>query len=551
MKKIYTHLLFVTVVLSTTVSCKKLLKEEPRSFIVDEQFYKTPQDAEYAVNAAYFFFNGYSNSSPGNTGTGQTTYQSMLNVGMDLASDDLYPGPGATNPDVRSLAVHNHSSANRTFYENWQQHYAGVRKANVVLQKVPAIDFGTANDKKKRILAEAKFIRAWIYFNLVRLWGDVPLVLDVKENVTDATEFYVAGTPSSQIYDQIQKDLIEAAADLPITYPTTELGRATKGAANALLVKVYLTRASFPLKQSEYYQKAVDQALTVVSAGITPGLTPAGTVTVPGASGPYGYNLRADYSHVFLPAFKNNEEHIFSGQRTGSLSQGNNDFARTLPRGLVPGINGLYADQLNFYTKGDDKQFNLYKLYQQKDKRRKASFATRFRGNTTATANTWYSSPLANPAYPGDSIPYINKLYDPSSLAVPNNSAANTTLYRYSELLLNLAEAENEVNGPSALAYAAYNKVRERAGLDLFNVGDLDQNAFRDSVYLDRRLEIVFEYQRWFDLIRQRDENNQPSFVRNLKEAGKVNARDVGRLFPIPQIELDNNRLLKQNPGWE
>ncbi len=320
---------------------------------------------------------------------------------------------------------------------------------------------------------------------------------------------------------------------MPAKYSGSDVGRATKGAALAVLAKVYLTKASFPLKESAYYQKAVDKALEAITSG-----------HVTGATGNFGYDLRADYSHAFLPQFKNNEEHIFSAQRASAQSQGNNDLTRTLPRGF-PGIAGNYADQLHFYKNGADGNFSLYKLYSSNDKRKKVSFRATYKSPTNGL---YYGSAVSNAAYPKDSIPYINKPYDPDYLGVPTQSRANVTLYRYSELLLILAEAENEANGPTGLAYQAYNKVRQRAGLA--NLSGLSQNQFRDSLYLDRRLELVFEYQRWFDLIRQRDDNDQPIFVKALHAVGKTNAVDRGRWFPIPQLELDNNPLLKQNPLW-
>lgn len=542
--KLSTYLLLVMSIGSA--GCKKFLVEEPKAIITEENYYKTPVDALNATNATYFFFN-----AAGSNGSFQSAYQSLLNVGMDLATDDLDPGPSASNPDVRSLSVHNHSSTNRTFYENWQQHYRGIRFSNLVIQKVPGIDFAGNTTLRDRYVGEAKFNRAWIYFNLVRLWGDVPLVL-VPGDYTNVPDYYIAKSSKNEVYAQIEQDLKEAAAVLPNKYGPGDAGRATKGAALSLLAKVYLTKASFPLKISSHYQDAVATAELVLRAKDG------------GTGDAFGYDLRTDYSHVFLPDYKNNEEHIFSAQRFSNFQlQGNNDFLRELPVG-IPGIpGGLYADQVHFYTKvldptnpdqnkQADKQFNIYKLYKPYDKRRNVSFITKIKGNTAETANTWYGTPLPNPFFPngaGDSVPYLNKYYDPKTLAIPAESAANTPLLRYSELLLIHAEAENEANGPTAKAYKSYNRVRNRAGLPDLSEG-LSQDQFRDSLYLDRRLEVVYEYQRWFDLIRQRDAANQSIFVKSLVSVGKVNAVDRNRLFPIPQIELDNNPKLTQNPGW-
>ncbi|HTE28986.1 MAG TPA: RagB/SusD family nutrient uptake outer membrane protein [Chryseolinea sp.] len=517
--------------LVTAFACSDFLSEQPKSTISEDQYYKTPTDALNAVNATYFFYN-----AGGANGSNQSAYNSLLQVGMEFATDEQYPGPGATNPDVRSFSVHNHSSTNRTFYELWQQHYSGIKKANVAIEKIPLIDFGSNTGLQERYVGEAKFNRAFIYFNLVRLWGDIPLITE-NQNFVKAQDYYIAKSAAIEIYAQIEKDLNEAAAVLPISYSGGDIGRATAGAAKALLAKVYLTKASFPLKISSNYQDAVNKAEEVLSAS-------------DGGTGVYNYNLRSEYSHVFLPAFKNNEEHIFSAQFLSNFqSQGRNDFPRTLPRFPSSfGVVGTYADQVNFYTKGADKSFSVYKLYKAKDKRRKVTFATKF---VNPKNGAKFGTPLANPAYPGDSIPYLNKTYDPSAfVSVPSEAATNVTLLRYAEILLIHAEAENEANGPTDKAYKSLNRVRKRAGLEDLTPG-LSQSQFRDSLYLDRELELVYEYQRWFDLIRQRDAAGNPSFVQKLHDAGKTNAVDRNRWYPIPQIELDNNPLLEQNELWK
>jgi hypothetical protein len=530
MKKYFTYIL-VGFSVTALISCESFLEENPKRFIQEKDYYKTPAEALTAVNAAYFFFNG-----GGPSGSGQSAYNSLLQVGMEFATDEQYPGPGATNADVRSFSVHNHSSANRTFFENWQQHYAGIRRANVAISKIPQIDFGTNTALKERYIGEAKFIRAFIYFNVVRLWGDVPLITEYQTDV-EASAYYIAKSSTAEIYDQIEKDLIDAAAVLPNSYSGGDVGRATAGAAKALLAKVYLTKASFPLRIDGHYADAIAKAEEVLSVA-------------DGGTGIYGYDLRADYSHVFLPTFKNNEEHIFSAQFMSNYqSSGRSDFPRTLPRFPQSfGIIGTYADQVNFYTKGADKSFNVYKLYKPTDKRRKVTFATLFVNPKT---NAKFAAPIANVAHPGDSTPYFNKAHDPSAfVSVPGEAATNVTILRYAEVLLIHAEAENEVNGPTEKAYKSYNRIRNRAGLPDLTPG-LTKDQFRDSLYLDRELELVYEYQRWFDLIRQRNAADQPAFVEKLHAAGKTNAVDRNRWFPIPQVELDNNPLLEQHPLWK
>ncbi|WP_046242793.1 RagB/SusD family nutrient uptake outer membrane protein [Hymenobacter terrenus] len=506
-----------------TTACQTFLDERPKSFISEEQYYKTQADAITAVNAAYFLLNA------GGT-TIQTPYNTLFNTGMNFAGDDEDPGPGATNADVRSLAVLAHSSSNQRVFELWQQHYAAIKKTNVALEKIPAIEFDAA--LKSRLLAEAKFLRALYYFNLVRLWGDVPLITS-NQAFVQTTDYAVPRSSARAVYAQIEQDLTEAATQLPAAYNAPDAGRATEGAAKALLAKVYLAEASLPLNLTENYQKAVQKAEEALS--------PAD-----GGTGTYSYDLFPNYADAFLPATKNGREHIFSAQfKSNSLGQGNFQNPRSIYTG-IPGLTGLYTDQVRFYTKGSDRFFSVYKLYRAIDKRKKATFVTKY---VSPANGRKYGLPIVNPAVANDSTPFFNKAWDPNSLAVPGESAANVAILRYAELLLIHAEAENEVNGPTAKAYRSLNRVRNRAGLPNLTPS-LSKEQFRDSLYLDRRLELVFEYQRWFDLIRQKDGGGTSTFVRNLQAVGKTNAKEFHRLYPIPQTELNSNPQLTQNPGW-
>jgi len=517
------YVVFTTIAIST-ISCKKFLEETPQGIITTQNFYKTQSDAIAATDAVYFFLNA------GGTGE-QTLYNVLLSTGMDMATDDVDPGPGASNADVRSLSVLSTVSTNRTTFQLWQQHYAAIGMANVALAKIPGIAMDST--LKARLLGESKFLRALYYFNLVRLWGDVPLVLEYNPSAVTASDYAVARTPSTQVYAQIETDLTQAAAALPNSYSSPDVGRATKGAALALLAKVYLTTASLPLNITGNYQLAVNTALEAMS--------PAD-----GGSGAFGYALQSNYANVFLPAFKNNSEHIFSAQfKSLSQGQGNNQNGRAIYNG-VPGLSGSYAEQVRFYKNGSDNYFSIYKLYQPGDKRKRASFFTFY---ISPTNGKKYALPITNPAFPNDSTPFFSKAWDPNSTGITSESAANVAILRYAELLLIHAEAENEINGPDAVAYTSLNKVRNRAGLPDLTAG-LTQAQFRDSLYLDRRLELVWEYQRWFDLIREKDASGNPIFTASLHAVGKNNAQPFRALYPIPQNELSANPKMTQNPGF-
>jgi hypothetical protein len=501
-------------VIGVTTSCAKL-EEDPRSFLSVDGFYKTSNDAIAAVDAIYFSLN---NDEP----AGQhQMYGSLFNTAMDFISDDVTAGPGTPNPNVRSLAILTHSSTNLRVEQMWQQHYIAINKANATIQRIPDIDFDQR--LKDRLLGEALFLRALFYFNIVRLYGDVPLIL-VDQTTISLDELQVPRTPKEDVYAQIIDDLVSSAEHFRVG-STGEKGRATEGAAKALLAKVYLTRRE--------WNKAVEMAEEVIN-------------------GAYGYDLMEDYSHVFLPAYKNNKEHIFSAQFKGNAQgQGHASTRRAIFTG-IPGLVGSYGDQVPFYTKGDDHFFSVYKLFVPHDKRKDVTFVTSFQ---SPVDGKWYGQ-LNDPTIPDDFTPFFNKYWDPGAISNTSESSANTPILRFAEVLLIHAEAENELNGPTAKAYESYNRVRHRAGLASLN--NLSKDQFRDSLYLDRRLELIYEFQRYFDLIRQTGSEitgvgpeGRGTLLKNLQEVGKNNVASRHYLFPIPYLEIQRNPQLVQNPEWE
>ena len=510
MKPIYFVIAVLAGLSGLLTSCVDL-DENPQSFLTPEQFYKTSGDAVSAVNAIYY-------PMVDNSTGAQPIYNRLFYTGLDFLTDDLDAGPGSPNAEVRALAKLTHASTNLRIQQIWTEHYEGINKANIALERIPPI----AMDErlKNRLLGEATFLRAFYYFNLVRLYGDVPLLLTDQTKLTIA-ELQVPRNPAEEVYAQIIKDLNEAARLFKIG-SAGEPGRATEGAAVSLLSKVYLTKRD--------WANAVKYAEAVID-------------------GPYGYDLFDDYSHVFLPAYKNGKEHIFSAQIKGSTISTGHLITSSDIRSGVPGLKGSYGNQLTFYTEGTDKYFSLYKLYSPKDKRKRVSFVT------------YYTSPTDGKKYftlnaPGDSVPFINKNWDPN-YASTGHSDANMNILRYAEVLLIHAEAENELNGPTTKAYKSINEIRDRAGLDDLTP-NLSPDQFRDSVYLDRRLELVGECHRYFDLIRQTGTEvtgvgpeGKGILIKNLKKVGKNNVAAKHYLYAIPQGERDRNPKLSQNKDWD
>ena len=404
-----------------------------------------------------------------------------------------------TNPDVRALGTETYIPSNSRVQKVWQQLYFGINRANVAIDNIPAIQMDTT--LRARLVRESKFIRALLYFNLVRLYGDVPLILH-NPTSTNISTLLISRTSSDSVYSQIIADLKDAA-NLPKTYGTADLGRATSGAAHSLLAKVYLTRKD--------WADAITQLNNVINGG-------------------YGYALFPNYYDAFQKATKNGVEHIFSVQFETNLGEANS--TQYLSESFTSFNTGTFPIDIPADS-------SVYKLFSANDTRRAVTFY-----NTVYNAATGQNV-VFNNAY----TPYFNKFvdYSLSPLSSQSLSAVNYPVIRYADVLLMYAEALNETNEtPTADAYNAINQVRTRAHIANLTPG-LNQSDFRDSVFLERRKEFIQEGHRWFDLVRQ----GGTVLVDALhKLPAKSAASAKNTLFPIPLIELQQNSKLTQNPGY-
>jgi len=488
MKRIY---LFTLIIMVLQAGCSKL-DEVPESFLVTEQFYRNESEAVAAVTAIYRKL--YE--------SGQSLYNSLFQIGVEMATDDYEAGPRARNAHVRAISGLTHDASNDRMQELWRQSYSAISAANVAIDKIAEIDAANINETvRARLINEAKFLRALNYFNLVRWFGGVPIVLHETSSLS-AEALYVEKATEEDVYQQIIEDL-NSAGQLPNwkSYGAADIGRATSGAAKSLLAKVYLTKKD--------WANAVLKSKEVIDNE--------------------GYDLFPEFSDVFAVAKKNGIEHIFSAQFQGNSGyQGNSLASRSAPAD-IPGINGDYADALHW-------EGNLYQSFSANDARLPVTFVTQM------------VSPVDGKLYVL-SKPQFHKYYDEAVIGNQGQSSKNLPVIRYAEVLLIYAEALNEQNGgPGNEAYQAIDKVRTRAKIArLQDVAPaLTQSQFRDSVFQERRKELVFEYQRWFDLVRR----GADYYVATLKAAGKTQAAPRHIHFPTPQRELDLNPKLKQHPDW-
>jgi len=485
MQRIYILLLLAG---GLSVSCNKL-REDPNSLITTSQFYKTESDARAAVAAAYSTLN----SDPA---ADFPIYGRNLNLLTGNGSDDQVFSPSNTNPDVRALGTATYVATNDRLKKSWQQHYYGISRANVAIDNIPNIPIDTA--LRSQLVREAKFIRALLYFNLVRFHGDVPLILHDPTTV-DVNKLLVPRSSKDSVYQQIIADLSDATR-LPKAFTGADKGRATSGAAHGLLAKVYVTRRQWSAALTELQQ--------VINGG-------------------YGYDLFDNFQDAFQKATKNGKEHLFSVQFETNLGAKNS--TQFVSSGDFNSFNvAVYP--------GDLPSDSLYKLFDENDSRRSVTFFT-----TLYNAATGKTVDFGAPRF----AKFID--YSLSPLSNQAQSGINYPVLRYADILLLYAETLNEINGgPTADAYTAINRVRSRAHIDNLVTG-LNQSQFREAVFLERRKEFIQEGNRWFDLARR---GGTYLYDALKKLPAKTGAAVKDTLYPIPQSERDLNPLLTQNPGW-
>lgn len=458
-----------------------VLDQVPESNFTPANFYKNADDAKAAVNSVY---------DPMNTAE---MYNQVMWIIQDQATDDSEWGGGRStaNQAKNDLDKYTFTPATSTFLSVWSTAYKGINRANTVLERVPGITMDS--ELQTRLLAETKFMRGFYYFTLVRLFGGVPLLL---KETTSLNNLQVSRASLDEVYAQVIKDFSEAEAVLPLTYSGADKGRATKGAATAFLAKVYLTREDWP--------NAASKAKQVIDSGV--------------------YDLWANYSDAFLITNKNGKEAVFEMQALGG-GFGEGSFMQGYMRPNFDRVNNIAGFGDDPVTK------NLYETYTPADKRRDVNIRL-------------YSS-TSTPAAPAsvDYPAYVYKYLDPSATANGEGSN-NYPIVRYADVLLMYAEALNEQAAGNTEALNAINKVRTRAGLAVLP-STLSQAAFRDSVLLERRLELAFEGHRWYDLVRTK------RLVSAMKAQNPaIVVTDKNYLFPIPQTERDANPNLTQNPEF-
>lgn len=476
-------------------------------------FWKTSSDAQQGVNAIYSSFH--------RAGLCRWFFFATM-----IRADEGY----STSPDANIQNNFDLFINNDYNYGNygaiWADLYIGINRANQVLANVPGINMDAT--LKSRYLGEAKFLRALFYYQLAALWGNVP-VLVKPSTPTDQP----ATVGRDQVWAQVEKDAADAVAGLPASYPDpSDLGRVTKGGANALLAKAFMQQRNFAA--------ALPPLLAVISSGL--------------------YTLTADYGDNFLSTTENNSESVFEIQNalnptdnhdddTSPVSVDNLNYGSSIPPFFAPRPIG--------FTDGQARRWPVAEFEKEKtlagtrDPRLDATFlfdSTDVRGpNFTLIYNQTFFSRYGA----GDADVWFRKLLNDNNGTANGDSFHSPNNYRfirYADVLLMYAECLNETSN-TAQAYQYVDLVRTRAGLPTLSstLPGMSHDQFLAQLKHERITELTGEGHRWDDLARWGDLS--PALA--VRDAGFKNFV-VGKneLLPVPQQDLDINPNLRQNPKY-
>ena len=482
-------ILFSVVLVLTIYSCEDFLDVKPVSQSIavlnessDSILYKSASEVESALAGVYAGFrNEY--------------FELDYFVNGDAQSDDAYAG--ADNPANFQIDDYNIDATNSNVSRDWGYLYSIIGQANTVINNVDAVtDPALTDARKQEIKSEASFIRAFMYFQLVQLWGDVPLQLEEIKTISAELlpEIYPImfppRTPMADVYKQIIADLEVALPGAKAS--SVDKGFVTKGAVNAMLAKVYATQ------EPQDWQKVLNYCNDVINGG---------------------YSLLPEYDQLWDNAHENSSEAIFEINYEGTSSSGNWGASMFI---------GMDWKKFNIPSNDLVAAFDA-----ENDVIRKASSIT-----FLDVSGKW-----SDIHWPQTSYPFINKYRINIS-----PSPQNYIFLRLADILLLKAEALNET-GDVGGAAALVNQIRSRVSLPNTSAGD--QDAMRLAIEKERRLELAFEGHRWYDLKRT---GRAIEVINNAKGVDGVSLgytlNENKLLWPIPQSEIDKNTKLVQNPGY-
>ncbi|MDW7691141.1 RagB/SusD family nutrient uptake outer membrane protein [Flammeovirgaceae bacterium SG7u.111] len=509
-KKIVYKLLVIGIVLGV-FGCTDL-KENPIALLAPNTFFQSPKDVEAAVMGTYADI------------ANEEFYGRKLVLSLLLRGDMADIGDRNTPGRRQQVNDFNMDSNNGMITAFWPRGYKIIGSANAAIAGAELV--GEPAAEVNALKAEAMFIRAFTYYHLVRLFGDIPYI-DFFITDPEAVKT-ISKTPTSTVYQSIIADLEYAKANLPDQHAGNVKSRPTKGTAAAYLASVYLTMGDD--------QKALTEAEYVISNAST-----------------FGYRLMPDFVDLFDPSATSGvDEHIFMidflGQVTGTDLQ-QNDWM-----GPITGIRSVYLPDANSGWSVAVPTMEVYESWDDRDYRKEVSMIDEAYADPELTELVGYEKFAPNHGSPR---PHIGKYWGRCGLSRGDcgQSDINYAAMRYAEVLLIAAEAADNLS-QDGVAAGYLNQVRARArnwaGAEVNYPADYTaaEGDLTEAIREERRLELAFEYKRWYD-IKRWDIGDEVFKGANSLEPHADFDKSVDYLFPLPQDELDRNENLKpQNPGY-
>jgi len=478
MKKI--SIIFVCISVLFSSCSTDFINILPIDTVTQDRYYQTDKDFADALTGVYVPI--------------RNMYNNFWIYG-DQRADDSWVQPAKSNSATYSDQFTMNSNEGQ-LQTTWTNYYQAIFRGNYLLTKIEPFNETTIPNKNRYVM-ETRFLRALCYFDLIRIFGPVPAVTSV---LSISESYKTPRAPINDIYNIIIEDL-KAAENLPASYSGADIGRPTRGAAKALLGRVYLTKGDFASAESKL--------LEVTNMG---------------------YALVENYNSIFDPATKRTKEYIFDIEYASGVSAGSNLTNICMPNHA--GMQSLYG------VPGTGNEWNnptqaLISLFVADDKRKDISIGTP--GGFYDAAGNFVNLPsTTNQNY---TKKYLFKI------PAANDSPVNWHIVRYADVLLMLAEAMNE-NGKTAQAIPYLNAVRKRAGVEEYPTTMSKSETFA-AIEKERRLELCFEGARWFDLVRW------GKAYETMKDTGMA---PYMTLFPVPlsQVQLINDpAIFSQNPGYD
>lgn len=519
-------LLILAAAVMIVIGCEDFLVEEPKTQISVDQFFAKAEDARGAINALYRDGSGANAYDSG----GFRGSQVMVGVYMSGLFDNEGKGERIEGQLAHALQQ---NPVNFNDYAGgwWQAMYRTINRANLAIERIPAIEMNAA--ERSRLVAEAHYFRAHNYFTLVKFFGDVPLTTTPIEGLADA---FIPRASSAEVYAQIVSDLEWALnnGNLPdVPFNSGNNGRVTRGAVLTTLAQVHLQRAGFPLGQNDGYAAAAAAARQIINSGTY-------------ALVEHGADPMTESAYNIMRVSDQAREYIWGAEYDGNVANSG------YPRITIPGairFNGLqYSRTLNMY-RPIDTMVNMYTPDLDLRIQDRQLFAT-----TTVDVD-------GNVIELGEYAPFL--WYEESAIFESARGSKNLNHTRYPEVLLIAAEAIARSQGVTAEAVGYLADVRDRAywTVDRADIvaalSGLSVDAFVQEVWKERYKELALDFKAWHDIQRTRQYpvSTTPGVVSFVNVIGADNnwgvrysERDL--LYPIPDLEMQRNDQLVQNPGY-